>query len=75
MIRIDKGNINANGSEADIISELTTALYEITKNLAEKKGISREKVQDDVLQGTQLLHLIDAGMEVKEAADIIRAKG
>ena len=71
MVKIDKNQIEMNGSLVTILNELAALLHNAIKRVSKDTGMAEEKILMDILDMRKVSILIEAGMNPIEAAETV----
>ena len=75
MIKQDKITTHVEGNINTILSEMSSLMHHVCKDVEEEVGTPYETVIEQVLQAMQVYKLVDSGMTPEEAIDVLDMKG
>ena len=71
MIKQDGGDTYIEGSPNRVVSELGALMHHIATQIEEGTKVSYETVISDVINTTKIYKLVEAGMTVPEAVEVL----
>jgi len=75
MIKQDKNNTHIEGNINMILSEISSLMHHVCRNVEESAGTPYETVIERVITSMQVYKLVDSGMTPEEAIDVLDLKG
>ncbi len=70
-VNIDKNTIEHSGTISTQMSELALGLHDIARRASKTSFASYEECIDEIIRSTRLYKLTDAGMNIKEAMEVL----
>ena len=74
MIRTENGKIELKGSPDIVLSEIALLLNQVVERIAKQTGMSTEQIEGDIIKMKELYHLVDSGMNIQEAKEVVGLK-
>ncbi len=71
MIKIDRNQVEIHGDPDANISEAALMFYEVCKKVSKQTGSSFTEIEDHIFRSAKVYPLIDAGMDLVQAVEVV----